>query len=253
MPHSQVATAARQPSQPDSLFLGCPRDIFRKMIVQGLIICSLHLWITQRWDWIEGWIFAVSSFVCFVSSHILAEWANPGLLRERDNVFHHANAQPYDKVMAPLMAIGILLLPVVSALEWAYLSSWQDTKSYSCSAKLVAAAFILFGFFFSTHAMIANPFFSAIMRIQDDRGFRHKVVVTGPYGWVRHPAYSSVLSIALGTPIFLDSVLAFIPAVTLIVVTFLRTRLEDEALQRDLKGYQEYAQRVTYRLIPFVW
>ena len=33
----------------------------------------------------------------------------------------------------------------------------------------------------------------------------------------------------------------------------LRTALEDRTLQRGLAGYPEYARRVRYRLVPFVW
>jgi hypothetical protein len=32
-----------------------------------------------------------------------------------------------------------------------------------------------------------------------------------------------------------------------------RTVLEDRTLQNELPGYEEYALRVTYRLIPGVW
>jgi protein-S-isoprenylcysteine O-methyltransferase Ste14 len=32
-----------------------------------------------------------------------------------------------------------------------------------------------------------------------------------------------------------------------------RTGLEDRELRRRLEGYPEYAARVRYRLIPFVW
>jgi len=32
-----------------------------------------------------------------------------------------------------------------------------------------------------------------------------------------------------------------------------RTALEDKALQLELSGYLEYAERVRYRLVPGVW
>jgi protein-S-isoprenylcysteine O-methyltransferase Ste14 len=32
-----------------------------------------------------------------------------------------------------------------------------------------------------------------------------------------------------------------------------RTAMEDRELRRGLEGYTEYAARVRYRLIPFVW
>ncbi len=32
-----------------------------------------------------------------------------------------------------------------------------------------------------------------------------------------------------------------------------RTYLEDKALRKELPGYEEYARRVRYRLLPGVW
>jgi len=32
-----------------------------------------------------------------------------------------------------------------------------------------------------------------------------------------------------------------------------RTALEDRMLQEELEGYQDYVQRVSYRLLPGVW
>ena len=40
-------------------------------------------------------------------------------------------------------------------------------------------------------AMMANRFFSAVIRIQNDRG--HHVVDQGPYAVVRHPGYAGMI------------------------------------------------------------
>jgi protein-S-isoprenylcysteine O-methyltransferase Ste14 len=44
-----------------------------------------------------------------------------------------------------------------------------------------------------------------------------------------------------------------IPAVVALVVTLIRTALEDRTLQDELPGYDLYAQRVRYRLWPGVY
>jgi len=38
-----------------------------------------------------------------------------------------------------------------------------------------------------------------------------------------------------------------------VVVLILRTYLEDKTLRAELAGYEEYAQRVRYRLLPRIW
>jgi protein-S-isoprenylcysteine O-methyltransferase Ste14 len=55
---------------------------------------------------------------------------------------------------------------------------------------LVASGAVLFvaGYAGAVWAVVANPFFSEVVRIQTDRG--HTVVSTGPYRFVRHPGYA---------------------------------------------------------------
>ena len=70
---------------------------------------------------------------------------------------------------------------------------------------------------------------------------------------MRHPGYVGALVTYLATPVFLDSLWAFLPAVFFTVVLVIRTSLEDRFLQDELEGYRDYARRVRYRLLPGVW
>jgi protein-S-isoprenylcysteine O-methyltransferase Ste14 len=109
----------------------------------------------------------------------------------------------------------------------------------------------LAGYALASYALVANRYFSGVVRIQTDRD--QTVVTGGPYHWVRHPGYAGGLLTYACVPLLLDSYWTFIPAVILAVVLVVRTALEDQALQDQLPGYREYAQRVRYRLIPGVW
>ncbi|MGC9312962.1 MAG: methyltransferase family protein, partial [Sediminispirochaetaceae bacterium] len=57
----------------------------------------------------------------------------------------------------------------------------------------------------------------------------------------------------LAVPFFLDSLWALLPAVLLVIILAVRTRLEDELLQEQLEGYIDYAGRVRWRLLPGIW
>jgi len=46
---------------------------------------------------------------------------------------------------------------------------------------------------------------------------------------------------------------AFIPCGLVVLLTVVRTALEDKTLLEELDGYQEYAGQVRYRLLPGVW
>jgi protein-S-isoprenylcysteine O-methyltransferase Ste14 len=51
----------------------------------------------------------------------------------------------------------------------------------------------------------------------------------------------------------LGSVWAAIPAVLTALLFVVRTALEDRTLREELDGYEAYARRVRYRLLPGVW
>jgi protein-S-isoprenylcysteine O-methyltransferase Ste14 len=54
-------------------------------------------------------------------------------------------------------------------------------------------------------------------------------------------------------PLGLGSLWALVPVILLCPLLVLRTVWEDRMLREGLAGYQEYAQRVRYRLVPGVW
>ena len=65
--------------------------------------------------------------------------------------------------------------------------------------------------------------------------------------------YAGALLTYWATPVFLDSLWAFLPTLFITVVLVIRTRLEDQFLQEALAGYRDYAERGKYRLLPGVW
>ena len=101
-------------------------------------------------------------------------------------------------------------------------------------------------------SMLANPFFEKTARIQNDRN--HHVIDSGPYRYVRHPGYVGVIAgFILATPFMLGSWWALIPAILSVVSIVVRTALEDHMLRDELDGYEGYASRVRYRLVPYLW
>jgi protein-S-isoprenylcysteine O-methyltransferase Ste14 len=111
---------------------------------------------------------------------------------------------------------------------------------------LVVVGEALFGW-----AMVSNPFFHGIMKIQNDRG--HHVVSKGPYRWIRHPGYLGQLLYYLGTPLLLGSWWAFFLGILMALMFVYRTAKEDRVLQSELSGYDAYADQVRRRLVPGIW
>ena len=212
-----------------------------------VVIPFLPLLISQRWKWWEAWVYAIISILGLVISRALAARRNPDLLAERARFLQHEDAKPWDKLLSPLVVLGGGLIPL--AVGFDALFNW--TTPFSLPVKILALVVVLAGYALSSYALIENRFFSGMVRIQTERG--HQVVSSGPYGWIRHPGYSGMLLTYLATPIFLDSIWAFLPAIFLTIVLVIRTSLEDEVLQDELDGYRDYAKQVRYRLLPGVW
>ena len=212
-----------------------------------LVIPFLPLLISWSWDWWEAWVYGFINVLGFAISRAMAAKRNPDLISERAQFMKHENVFNWDKILAPLVVLGGGLIPLVVGLD--ELLNWSP--AFSILIKIIALAIILTGYIGGSYAMIQNRFFSGMVRIQSDRG--HQVITSGPYRWMRHPGYAGAILTYLATPLFLDSVWAFVPAVFLVIVLVIRTSLEDKVLQDELEGYSEYTDKVRYRLFPGVW
>ncbi len=96
--------------------------------------------------------------------------------------------------------------------------------------------------------MAENAYASRWARIQENRG--HRVVTAGPYSYIRHPMYMGVIILVFSSSLALGSFLGFVPSALIGLLYIIRTILEDRMLKEELDGYQEYATKVKYRLIP---
>jgi protein-S-isoprenylcysteine O-methyltransferase Ste14 len=154
----------------------------------------------------------------------------------------------WDKVVAGLWGLAqYLVLPLVAGLDVRF--GWTlelSAPGHVAGAVVLAVGLGLFGW-----AMIANAYFSTVVRIQSDRG--QTVCRTGPYRFVRHPGYVGAILQSLGTPFLLGSLWALIPGITEAALVIIRTSLEDRMLQAELPGYRDFVQEVRYRLVPRIW
>jgi len=81
-----------------------------------------------------------------------------------------------------------------------------------------------------------------------------RLVDGGPYRWIRHPNYSALLAVALGTALSLSSPLAAVVTVTVwLPVTMLRMAREERMLLAHFgERYEQYRRR-SWRLVPGVY
>jgi len=198
--------------------------------------------------WWQAWVYIGISYAAVIVSRVIVARKNPELIAERAGYTEKQDAKQWDKLLSPLSALWIPLTYFITAgLD----RRWQWSPPLPLWVTLAAVAVALAGFAFSTWAMVVNKFFSALVRIQKERG--HQVVESGPYRVVRHPGYAGGLLTALMFPLITNSLWAFIPVVLYLIALVLRTALEDKTLVAELPGYQEYTRKTRYRLLPGIW
>ncbi len=93
-----------------------------------------------------------------------------------------------------------------------------------------------------------GKYFSVHIEIKAD----HELIESGPYRFIRHPAYAGNLLQAAGIPLILNAYYSLSISAVLIFLFLYRLKLEEEVLIREVKGYRDYTKR-TYRLIPKIW
>lgn len=224
-----------------------PKQWFRLTLVYLLIPLLLFICAGDL-KWWQAWIYAFLILSTGMGGRILAEHRHPGLTAERQNLENFQNTKSWDKVLAPLMAVSVgYPMVIVAGLDHRF--NWSP--EFALWVSLLGFFFIAQGYAFAAWAFIENRFFSAVMRIQTDRG--HRVCDSGPYRIVRHPGYAGNVLALFGIVLALNSLWSLIPALLALIITVIRTALEDQALQEELPGYREYARQVRYRLIPGIY
>jgi protein-S-isoprenylcysteine O-methyltransferase Ste14 len=222
-----------------------------RMVVQTtvwLIAMGALLFIAAGdWGWPQGWVFlceiALSSFAV---SFWLARH-DPALLATRLSAPVQPDQRPWDRVFMAVGAVIFVSWLVVCALDarrfsWSRVPLWVQ----AFGAVLIALSMIV-----CWQTFRFNTFAAPQVRVQVDRD--QHVIIDGPYRIVRHPMYAGALLMFVGTPLLLGSWwgLLFVPIG--VVGIGVRAVGEERMLRRELPGYDDYASRVRFRMIPGVW
>jgi protein-S-isoprenylcysteine O-methyltransferase Ste14 len=197
-------------------------------------------------DWPAAWIFLLGMAAWSTAMGAWLVRHDPGLLAERMAPLYQQGQKGWDKIH-PLRG------PAVGRVVGLYATRRR-------AVRLVARADVAVGPGRALAALMAyvvyltfreNTFAAPVVKIQKERG--HKVVSSGPYRHVRHPMYAGAIFFFLGTPLLLGSWYGLALAPFMMGMLAARAVMEERMLAAELEGYAEYAARVRYRLIPFVW
>lgn len=197
--------------------------------------------------WPEAWVFAAEYIVCSGAVVVWLGRHDPALLRERFAAPVHRDQSLWDRIFI------LTLIPVF--VGWLVLMG-LDGRRFGWShvpvaLEVVGALALAASMFFTWLVFRANSFAVPQARLQAQRA--QSVIDTGPYAYVRHPMYSGGIFFFVGLALLLGSWLGLIAVPLFIVAIGARAVGEERMLRRGLDGYDVYASRVRWRLVPGVW
>jgi len=197
------------------------------------------------------WVLSVRSMVYFAMYLVFAfvslamvRSVSPGTLAARGKL--GINTPVWDKILLGIYwVLAYFVIYAVAGLEaerapaalgWVF--------GVGIALQVIASLLTLW-------AVRVNPFLESTARIQKDRC--QSVCCCGPYGVIRHPTYAAILLWCIGVSMVFETGLTAVCAGVIAIVILIRTALEDRMLFSGLAGYSDYAAKVKYRLIPFIW
>jgi protein-S-isoprenylcysteine O-methyltransferase Ste14 len=212
---------------------------FGTLVILALIFIpagTLQFW--QGWAYVAVFVVCSAAYTIYLAKH------DPALLKRRTQVgISHEKEFTQKVVMALLFAVCIVLVilpPLDVRFGWS-LMPWQ--------VSIIGNALVATSFYVFYLVSKVNTYAAANVRVEEGQ----KVVSTGVYGFIRHPMYFGALLLFAGTPLALGSWWALLLFPAFIPILVARILNEERVLRRGLAGYAEYAHRVRYRLIPWVW
>ena len=204
----------------------------------------LLFWPAGTFDYWEGWVFIAVFIVGTMVPTVYLALAYPEAFQRRLRPGPFAETRMVQKLVYVGIMVSVVAVGVVSALDHRF--GWSTVPT---PVVVVGNVLVLIGILLAELVVIRNNYAASTITVEAEQ----PVVSTGLYGLVRHPMYVGALIMMVGTPLALASywgLLTLIPGVLIFVA---RITDEEKALRQDLEGYDEYTEKVHYRLVPGVW
>lgn len=197
--------------------------------------------------WPAGWAFIAIFFSFAVAIVLWLARKEPELLAERISSPMQSGQPLWDKVFVVavmVLFVAWLILMPMDAVRF----GWSDVPDW---LQILGALGVVLSFYIMFLTFRENAFLAVVVKVQEERG--QSVVSTGPYRYIRHPMYASTFLFFPGSALLLGSWWGLLLCVALLGLLVWRIPLEERMLENGLAGYDEYARKVRYRLIPRVW
>ncbi len=189
----------------------------------------------------NGWLLMALLFIPMLGAGVVMMIFDPPLLEKRLNAKERQGEQKEVIWQSGVMFIVAFVLAGLNfRLGWLSLPKWVVWAA----SILFLLAYLMWG-----EVLRENAWLSRTVEVQEGQ----IVVDSGLYGVVRHPMYAASVLLFLSMPLILNSIFSFLVMLAYLPLISKRIRNEEELLKKELPGYDEYMERVKYRLIPFIW
>jgi protein-S-isoprenylcysteine O-methyltransferase Ste14 len=211
-------------------------------LVWFFALIFIPAWTLAYW---QGWAFFLTISILTTLATIYIALRDKKLLESRLRGGPTAEKTSAQKIIT---AIGLLVfVAAVVVMVFDHRFGWSPAvPAYlSILGDVLGALGILVYLF----VVMENRYAAATVEVVEGQ----TVVSTGLYAIVRHPMYAGALLVLVGAPLALGSWwgLLFTP----LFIAWFAWRLlnEEKFLRENLAGYAEYAHKVRYRLLPYIW
>jgi len=190
----------------------------------------------------QAWVMLLALMLPMGASGVIFKLQNSGILERRSYQWNSMSAKRKASII--LKYLATLSLLIVPALDTRF--NWSNIPVV---LTIIGAVMLILANIIWIVSKTANPFAGSGIEIYDG----HELCKTGPYAIIRHPNYLGDVLLIFGIPLSLGSLWGFIGIVPLLLLLVERTLDEEGFLIKNLSGYTEYMEGVSWRFVPGVW
>ena len=188
-----------------------------------------------------GWLLMGILFIPMFGAGLVMMAKNPSLLASRLDAKEKEREQSIVVKLSGLMfVVGFVLAGFDFRFGWVRLPFYVN---------IAASIVFVIAYLLYAEVLRENTYLSRTIKVVEGQ----KVISTGLYGIVRHPMYFATILLFLAMPLVLGSIVSFVVFLAYPFIIAARIKNEEKVLSRELEGYEEYKQKVKYRMIPFIW
>ena len=212
-----------------------------KFVIGVLIVGVLIFLPANSLYYYNGWLFMGLLFIPMFIAGIVMMIKSPGLLKSRLNAKEKESEQKEVVVLSSVMFIcGFILAGLNYRFDWIQLPDY---------VVFIASFIFVISYMLYAEVLRENTFLSRTIDVQKNQ----QVIDKGLYSIVRHPMYTITIFLFLSIPLILNSPVSFIIFLIYPFIIVKRINNEELVLEKKLKGYKEYKNKVKYKLFPLIW